>query len=521
MISRLHGKWSIHVMAAAPSSLRLFTDQPASVPACWETTTRQEDIMATEQITTLDGRDIPLSAEALDSFRMHVSGDILEHGDPGYDEARRLWNGMHDKYPALIARCTGTADVVAAVNFAREQGLLLSVRGGGHNVAGTAAADGALMIDLSGMRGVHVDPARMTARAQAGARWGDVDRETQLHGLVTPGGEISTTGIAGYTLSGGMGLLQRKWGLACDNLLAVEIVTAAGEVLTASEAEHPDLFWAVRGGGGNFGVVTSFEYRLYQFGPEVYVAAAIYPTDHAEQILDAWCDFTRQAPDEITSQVMLWSVPEIPEIATEHHGKPALVVLGMYAGPAEVGEQALSQLRALREIDEPICDLSEAAPYVTHQNGFDDFFPEGDLYYWKSLTVDELTPDVNRMILRHLRSRPSSQTLIALRHLGGAMSRVPEDATAYGNRSAQYNISIDGRWLDPAESDVNIAWVRQSWDELHRHSGGGVYLNFAGFAEDVEALAKAGHQKNYDRLRQVKRHYDPTNLFRMNINIKP
>jgi FAD/FMN-containing dehydrogenase len=474
--------------------------------------------MSTAEIIKLDGQMTPLTRESLEAFREVFRGEILEQGDPGYDEARRIWNGMHDKYPALIARCAGTTDVVSAVNFARDEGLLLSVRGGGHNVAGNAVAEGGLMIDLSLMRSVYVDPDRKIARVQGGARWGDVDRETQLFGLVTPGGEISTTGVAGYTLSGGMGMLQRKWGLACDNLRSVQIVTAAGEVLTASEAEHPDLFWAVRGGGGNFGIVTSFEYQLHELGPEVFAAGTFYLADNGEEILNQWWEFTQSSPDEVTSQVLLWTVPDLPEIPEEHHGKPGIMVLGMYAGPAAEGERIL---RPLREMDEPVIDLSGAAPYVIHQSGFDEFFPDGGLYYWKSLTVDKLSQDLNRMMMRHLMERPSMETPIVLRHLGGAISHVPEDATAYGNRSAEYNISVDGRWLEPADTQKNIAWVRKSWEELNDLAGGGIYLNFAGFAEDVDALARAGHQENYERLRQVKRHYDPTNLFRMNINIKP
>lgn len=474
--------------------------------------------MAMADVVTLDGRSVPLRDDALAVFRESFAGEILQQGDPGYDEARTLWNGMHDRHPALIARCRGTSDVVTAVNVARENEMLLSVRGGGHNVAGWASAEGGLMLDLSLMRGVHVDPGRMTVRAQGGCQWGDVDRETQLHGMVTPGGEISTTGIGGYTLSGGMGLLHRKWGLACDNLISVEIVTAAGDVLTASEAENPDLFWAVRGGGGNFGVVTSFEYRLHRLGPDVYAQAVIYLADKSDDILTTWWEFTRNEPYEVSGQIILWTVPEIPEIPAEHHGKPAIFVLGMYAGDVEEGKRVL---QPLREIEEPLLDLSEVAPYVMHQSGFDEFFPEGALYYWKSLTVDALNDEINQLILRLHSDRPSMGTPIVIRHLGGAMKQVPEDATAYGNRSAEYNISIDGRWEDPAESERNIAWVRQSWDKLHELAGGGVYLNFAGFAEDANEVVRAGHQKNYEKLRQVKRHYDPTNLFRMNINIKP
>jgi hypothetical protein len=265
-------------------------------------------------------------------------------------------------------------------------------------------------------------------------------------------------------------------------------------------------------------VVTAFEYRLHKLGPEVFVAAAIYLADNAETILNAWWEYTSNEPDEVTGQMILWTVPEIPEIPAEHHGKPGIFVLGMYAGDPEEGKRVL---QPLREIEEPLLDLSEAAPYVMHQSGFDDFFPEGSLYYWKSLTTDALSDEINKVILRHYAERPSMGTPIVIRHLGGAMGRVPEDATAYGNRSAEYNISIDGRWEDPAESDRNIGWVRQAWDELHQVAGGGVYLNFAGFAEDATAAVRAGHQKNYERLREVKRHYDPMNLFRMNANIKP
>ena len=471
-----------------------------------------------ELVVNVSRATTALDDGVVEAFAATFRGDLIGPADPGYDGAPLVWNGMIDKYPALIAQCTGTADVAAAVRFGREHDLAVAVRGRGHNVAGNALNDGGLVIDLSQMRGVHVDPVKRTVRAQPGANWGDVDRETQLFGLVTPGGEVSTTGIAGFTLSGGMGMLRRKWGLACDNLLAVEIVTAAGEIIQASQTSHPDLFWAVRGGGGNFGIVTWFKYQLYPLGPEVASAIVLYPLADAPAIMRAWREFTREAPVEITSEVIFNSLPPFPDLPAEMHGAPTVFVGAVYAGPADEGERAL---RPLREFATPIIDLSGRPTYVQSQSAFDASFPDGRRNYWKSLFVDELADELLEATIALGAERPTADTIIVLRHLGGAMSQVPDDATAYANRRALFNLSIDGTWEDPRDDERVIAWTREAWRAMREPSNAGVYLNFAGLGEENELLARAGFGPNYERLRQIKRRYDPDNLFRGNINIKP
>jgi FAD/FMN-containing dehydrogenase len=458
---------------------------------------------------------IPVSAvlaeEHIQEFKERLHGPLLRRGDEGYDAARTVWNGMIDRYPALIARCTGTADVVAAVNFARTHEIPVSVRGGGHQVAGTAVNDGGLVIDLSRMKGIHVNPDHRTVRAQAGATWGDLDWETQVFGLATPGGEVSATGIAGLTLGGGIGLLRRKYGLSCDNLLSVQIVTADGHVRTASETDHPDLFWAARGGGRGLGVVTSFEYQLHPVGPEVMTATVMYPFESAEEVLHSWCAFAEQAPDEVTSELLLWSIPADPAMPDELHEQAMVIVIGLYAGPVEHGEQAL---QPLRELSHPVVDLSGPAPYLAVQSSFDAFFPDGLRYYWKSVNLDQLDDAAIRTAVALAAKRPTPQTLLIVRHLGGAISRVPDEATAYANRAAAFNLSIDATWEHPADDERVIAWTRDSWAKMQRFSNGGVYLNFAGFGEEGESLVRAAHGGNYERLVAVKKRYDPTNIFR-------
>ena len=396
---------------------------------------------------------------AVESLRAGLRGELIQPSDKTYEEARLVWNGLIDKRPALIARCLGAGDVVDSVNFARENDLLLAVRGGGHNVAGNAVCDGGLVIDLSLMKAVQVEPVEHTARVQPGTNWGDVDKETQLYGLVTPGGQISTTGVAGFTLGGGMGFLRRKWGLACDNLISVEIVTADGQILRASETEHPDLFWAVRGGGGNFGIITSFEFRLHTLGPEIYGATTIYSFEEADLVLRNWRDFVLQAPDEVTCDALVWGMPPLPEVPPEIHWAPVVILAAMYAGPAEEGDRVL---QPVREMGTPIGDLSARQQYVAMQSDLDALFADGQLYYWKSLFADQLSDEVIGEVVALAASKPSPQALFALRSLGGAMGRVPEEATAYGNRDALFNISIDNTWQDPAHNDEMISWARTS-----------------------------------------------------------
>jgi FAD/FMN-containing dehydrogenase len=474
--------------------------------------------MADLRIITLTGADAALGESVIEGFASRLRGELIRPSDPAYEQARFVWNGLIDKRPALIARCAGVGDVIDSVNFARENDLLVAVRGGGHNVAGNAVCDGGLVIDLSPMKGIRVDPKRRTVRAEGGTTWADLDRETQVFGLATPGGEVSETGIAGLTLGGGIGLLRRKYGLSCDNLLSADVVSADGRLLTASERENPDLFWAIRGGGGNFGVVTSFEYRLHRVGPEVIVAAVMYPFEQARGLLQAWRDYTGQAPDEVTSEILLWSIPDIPDFPEELRGEPTVLVAGMYSGPAEPGERALSPLR---EFGTPLVDLSGPQPYTAAQSDFDAFFPEGLLYYWKSLYLDHLDDEVINAMVVHAENRPSPQTALIVRHLGGAISRIAEEATAYANRGAMFNLSVDSIWGDPTHSERNIAWTREAWADMREFSDGGIYLNFAGFLEEGEELLHGAYGENYERLVALKNKYDPANLFRMNQNIRP
>lgn len=343
--------------------------------------------MAITEIRTHTASDTAHNPADLTAFASTFGGALITPADARYEEARHVWNGMIEKYPALIARCTSTADVVAALRYARAQGLEIAVRGGGHNVAGNAVNNGGLVIDLSQMKEIEVDPGRRVARAQAGVVWGELDRATQVHGLATPGGVVSSTGIAGFTLSGGMALTTSKWGLACDNLLSVEIVTADGDVLTASMTEHPDLFWAVRGGGGNFGVVTWFEYRLHPIGPECFVVGALYALADAERVTPAWRNFVLQAPDEITSTLVFWSMPSLPGFPEDLQGTPIVGAFGLYAGDAAEGEAALQPLRNLAT---PLLDLSGRSDYLSVQNTWDVFFPTTLRYYWKSIFLDEI-----------------------------------------------------------------------------------------------------------------------------------
>ena len=471
------------------------------------------------QAVTVTGRTTLLTSETIATLAAGLRGQILRVGDDGYDAARQVWNGMIDRRPALIVRCTGAADVVAAVTFARTNSLLVAVRGGGHHVAGSAVCEGGLMIDLSPMDGVHVDPHTRTARVQGGAVWGAVDRETQLFGLATPSGYVSSTGVAGLTLGGGFGHLRRKYGLSCDNLLSVDIVTADSQLRTASERAHADLFWAIRGGGGNFGIVTSFEFQLHSVGPQVFLCAPNYPIAEAQSVLRQWQDFMDTAPEDLSSGAMFWTVPDSLDFPADARGTPMLLVDALFPGAPEQGERVTMPLR---QMGTPLLDVSGTMPFTTAQSSFDSFFPSGtQQYYFKATYIDQLGPDVIETLVAAVRCRPSPAHMISVWHFGGAMSRVPPEATAFWSRKVPFMVSFDALWTDPADAEKSIAWARNAWAALRPYSDGGLYLNFPGFGEEGEALVRAAYGGNYDRLVAVKTRYDPTNLFRMNQNIMP
>jgi FAD/FMN-containing dehydrogenase len=444
------------------------------------------------------------------ALRSELSGDVIDRAHPAYDDARRVWNGLIDRYPAVMARCVDTADVVAAVRVAREHGPAVSIRGGGHQIAGSGVCDDGLVIDLSAMKGIEVDRAAGTVRAGGGVTWGELDRATQPYGLATPGGEVSTTGVAGFTLGGGMGLVMRAHGLACDNIRSVEIVTADGAVRTASRDEHPELFWAVRGGGRGLGVVTSFELELHPLGPDVAVAMVFYPYDDAEQILRRWPDVVRAMPDTITPELALWSVPPDPSIPAEMHGTKVVIAQGVYAGPADGGAREFAPLQTLAT---PLLDASGTMPYVAIQSSLDELFPAGGRYYMKSHFVDELSDGAIAAILDHDARRPTPESLIVIRSLGGAVSRVGPDESAYPHRSARFNVSIDAGWTDPGLDDTAIAWARQTWDALQPFATGGVYINFSGLDDEADRLRDAVFGLSQERLADVRAVYDPDGLF--------
>jgi FAD/FMN-containing dehydrogenase len=455
---------------------------------------------------------------AAEEFEAKLRGELLRPGDDGYEDARWVWNGMIDRNPALIVRAAEVADVIDSVKFAHENGLLLAVRGGGHNVAGTALADGALVVDLSAMKGIRVDPEARTVRAEGGVTIGELDHETQEYALATPMGVVSETGIAGLTLGGGLGHLRRKHGLSSDNLLSVDVVTADGKLLTASESENPDLFWGIRGGGGNFGVVTSFEYRLHPVGPEVMFCFVFYPGEQAREILLYCEEYTSRAPDEVSSIGILGRISRAETFPERWHGHPFVAVLAVYSGEAEEGERALAPLR---ELGEPIADFSGPIPYTEVQRVLDEDYPNGHRYYWKSTNLGGLgDAEIDRLIA-HARSAPSDESTIDVWYQGGAMGRVGASETAFGDRSAPILIGVEANWEHFRDDAANVAWARECVEDLSRFSGGGAYLNFPGFLEEGEQQLRDAFGGNYERLTELKREYDPENLFRVNQNIEP
>jgi FAD/FMN-containing dehydrogenase len=455
---------------------------------------------------------------ALRQLRTRFSGELIRPGDAVYDEARKIWNGMIDRYPALIARCGSVADVQAAVNFAREQDLLVAVRGGGHNVAGYAVCEGGVVIDLSPMRKVVVDPVTRTARVEGGATLSDLDAATQAFGLAAPAGVVSATGVAGLTLGGGLGWLRRKYGLACDNLIAAEVVTADGQVVYTSESQHPELLWGLRGGGGNFGIVTSFIFRLYSVGPEVAFTFVFYPIARAREVLRFHEQFLSSEPGNVSTVAVLGQVPHVDAFPAEIHGLPFVGVLGMYAGEADEGMKAM---RPLRELGDALVDMSAVMPYLEAQKIYDADYPNGHRYYWKSTNMNALTDEVIEILTRHAIEAPSGHSTIDIWFNGGAMGSLSANATAYGRRDIPYLINPEANWEHPEGDTANIGWARKLLAELEPHSAGGMYLNFPGFLEEGEKLVRASYGENYARLVALKTQYDPHNLFRRNQNIKP
>jgi len=452
----------------------------------------------------------------IDGFR----GQVITADHADYDTARAVWNGVVDRRPRLIARCSGTADVAAAVRFARDHDLALAVRGGGHNVAGTAVCDDGIVIDLSAMRAVSIDPAGRTARVQGGALWADVDHEAQAHGLATTGGIVGHTGVAGLTLGGGIGFLMRKHGLTVDNLLAAEVVTAEGSIVWASVHEHPELFWALRGGGGNFGVVTSFRFALHPVGPTVVAGPVFWAADDTTDVLRFYRDFVAEAPDELGTVVRLGTVPPLSAFADELHWRPAIAVDCCYAGAVEDGERAV---RALRRFGRPLVDLIGPMSYADHQCALDDTFLHGWHYYWKATNLDGLSDGAIEVIVDHAYAAGSPRSYAAMFHLGGAVAHVPRDATAYAGRDVDHNIIIDGVWL-PEESDEHAvsepAWARRFLEALQPHRAGSVYVNFLD-SDETDRVRQAYGDDSYRRLAEIKAKYDPDNVFHHNRNIQP
>ena len=466
---------------------------------------------------TLEGKDIELEQGALDGLRTRLRGPLLAPGDAGYEDSRTVWNAMIDRRPALVARCLGVADVIACVRFAREHGLLLSIKGGGHNIAGLAAADGALMLDMSLMRGVWVDAKARVARAQAGCVLGDVDRETQLHGLASVLGFVSLTGITGLTLGGGIGYLTRRWGWTSDTVVGMDLVTADGKLVRASSEENDDLFWGLRGGGGNFGVVTGIDYELHPVGPEIVGGIVAWPASEAPRVLELYRTLAEETPPELTMVALMRPAPPAPWLPKERHGTPIVAILACHTGDPADGEKAVS---VLKSFGTPIGDILTRRPYLQMQSLLDATQPKGRRYYWKSEYLPRIEPDLVDRVMNHASKIRSPHSAVILFQLGGALNRIGQEHSAAGNRDARYVLNIAGAWERPEDDEANIAWARDAWSDMRRHSTGGTYINFL-TEDDGAERTEAALGGALDRLARIKSRWDPENVFRTNRNIKP
>jgi FAD/FMN-containing dehydrogenase len=466
---------------------------------------------------TLDGAEFDLTGERLDALRLGVRGPVILPGDASYEDSRTVWNAMIDRHPAAVVRCAGTSDVIGAVKFARDHKLLLCIKGGGHNIAGLAVADGGLMLDLSLMRGVWVDKAQHIARAQGGCLLGDVDRETQLHGLATVLGFVSLTGIAGLTLGGGFGFLTRRWGWTSDNVVGMDVVTAEGNLVRASDRENADLFWGLRGGGGNFGVVTGIDYKVHPLGPEIVGGVVAWPGSEAPRVLDLYRTMCEQAPPELTMVAFLRSAPAAPWLPKDVHGTPIVAIVAIHTGKVDEAEQAVAPIK---NFGRPVADILIRRPYAQMQSLFDATQPKGRRYYWKSEYLPRIDPALCEGLIARAATIPSPHTTMILFHIAGALNALPNDHSPVGNRDAAYVLNIGGCWEKSAGDEKNVAWGRDTWNALKGFSTGGNYINFLTEDEGPERVA-AALGTAAARLAKVKQQWDPENVFRTNRNIKP
>jgi len=472
--------------------------------------------MATIGIASRSGGVVPVEEPVLAALGESLAGPLLAPGDAGYDAARTVWNAMIDRRPAVIARCRSTADVARAVDFAREHGLLLAVRGGGHNIAGNAVCDGGIMVDLSGMSEVTVDADARLARVGPGATLGQLDAATQAFGLATPVGINSTTGVAGLTLGGGFGWLSRKHGLTVDNLVGAEVVTAAGEVVEVGDGRDDELFWGLRGGGGNFGVVTRFDLRLHPVGPDVYCGLVVYPGEQAAEAIRRYRGFAERLPDEAAVWVVLRKAPPLPFLPGEVHGRSVAVFAVFHAGDADAGRE---RLEPVRHFGTALGEHLGVMPFTAWQQAFDPLLTPGARNYWKSHNLAGLSDEAIDLLVRYAEQVPSPHCEIFLGQLAGAVNRVPADATAYPHRDAAYVVNVHGRWETAGEDARGVAWAREFHASLAPHATGGVYVNF--MTEEEGGRVRSAYGAGWERLVQLKRRYDPHNVFSMNQNIGP
>jgi FAD/FMN-containing dehydrogenase len=458
-----------------------------------------------------------LDRASIDELRPLLRGPLLAPADPGYDDSRMIWNAMIDRRPGAIVRCLGAADVLASVQFARERGLPLSIKGGGHNISGLAVCDGGLMVDLSLMRGVFVDPSARVAHAQPGCLLGDVDRETQVHGLAAVLGFVSNTGVAGLTLGGGFGYLTRRFGWTSDNVISMDVVTADGRMVRASEQENADLFWGLRGGGGNFGVVTNFDYRLHPVGPEIVAGGIAWRGEDAPKVLDMWRTLVQGAPPELVVVATQRIAPPAPWISKELHGKPIIALFVCHTGSVADGERLVAPIKSFGS---PVGDVVQRRPYASQQSLLDATQPKGRRYYWKSEYLPGLEPELIGKVVEHAGRVRSPHSAIVIFPIGGALDRLPNDHSAVGNRDTAFVLNITASWEKPEDDSTNIEWAREAWSDMRRFSTGGTYVNFLTEEEGGDRI-KAAYGKNHARLIDLKTKWDPTNLFRLNKNIAP